>query len=182
VLFVDPNAAAALAAAINDNSAAYDLILLAHVLAALVGLAAVVAAGGFALSLRSALRRGGPLPEVLVRYYRPGANRVGRVLFAVPVLGIALMAMSRGRWGWSDTWISSGMAVWAVVALAAEATLWPGERQLQSVVASCGVDAGSDGDTGPTGAGAGVYLRVGLTAAGCTVALVAVAALMVVKP
>ena len=180
--FVDPTAAAVIVAAANDNSAAYDLVLLAHVLAALVGLVAVVAAGGFAASLRNALRRGGPLPETLVKYYRPGANRVGRVLFAVPVLGIALMAMSRGQWGWSDIWISSGMAVWAGIALAAEAALWPGERQLQVAVARCDVDAGPDRGTELTGDAAGVCLRVGLTALGCALALVAVAALMVVKP
>ncbi len=169
-------------AAVNDNSAAYDLVLLAHVLAALVGLVAVVVAGGFAASLRNALSRGGPLPEALTRYYRPGANRAGRVLFAVPVLGIALMIMSRGQWGWSDTWISSGMAVWAIIALAAEAALWPGERQLQVAAAGYDVDAGPDRSTELSGDAAGVCLRVALTALGCSVALVAVTVLMVVKP
>jgi hypothetical protein len=142
------------------------------------------------LSLRRALRRGGRLPDAFDRYYRPGVNRVGRVLFAVPVLGVALMAMSRGQWGWSDSWISSGMAAWAAVALAAETVLWPGERQLQLMVAGCGPDRGPDGgpDSVPdggtklTGEAAGVCLRVGLTAAGCALALVAIAALMVVKP
>ena len=180
--FVDPTAAGAVVAAVNDNSAAYDLVLLAHVLAALVGIAAVLAAGGFALSLRNALGRDGPLPETLVRYYRPGVNRVGRVLFAVPVLGIALMVMSRGQWSWSDAWISSGMAGWAAVALAAEAALWPDERQLQVAVAGRGASAGPDGGAGPTGDASGLCLRVGLTALGCAVALVATVALMVAKP
>src|SRR5665213_867150 len=121
-------------ASANDSSVAYDLVLLAHVLSALAGLVAVVAAGGFALVLRSALRRDGPLPEALVRYYRPGVNWVGRVLFAVPVFGVALIAMSGGEWSWSDTWVTLGMGIWAVVAVAAEAVLWPGERHLQEVV------------------------------------------------
>jgi hypothetical protein len=179
---VDPTAGAVLVAAVNDNSAAYDFVLLAHVLVALVGMVAVVAAGGFAIPLRNALGRNGPLPEALVRYYRPGVNRVGRVLFAVPVLGIALMVMSRGQWGWSDAWISSGMAVWAAVALAAEAALWPGERQLQVAVAGWGADAGPDGGSGQTGDATGICLRVSLTALGCTVALAATAVVMVAKP
>ncbi|HEY5108850.1 MAG TPA: hypothetical protein VII96_04495 [Acidimicrobiales bacterium] len=178
----DPTAGAALAAAVNDNSAAYDLVLLAHVLTAVVGLVAVVAAGSFAMALRSALRRGGPLPDATVRYYRPGVNWVGRVLFAVPVLGVALIAMSGGEWGWSDAWVSGGMAVWAVVAMAAEAALWPGERQLQEAVAGVGAEAGQGGGAEPAGDPADLCLRVTLVAAGCAVAFVAVAALMVAKP
>ncbi len=174
---VDPIAAVRLVGAVNDNSAAYDLVLLAHVLTALVGLVAVAAAGGFALALRSALQRGGPTPEAVVQYYRPGINWVGRVLFAVPVLGIALIAMSGGQWGWSDTWVSLGMGVWIVVAGVAEAVLWPDERRLQEVVA--GADAGADTATGEP---AVMCLRVCAAAAGCVAAFVVVTVLMVAKP
>ena len=178
----DPTAAAGLVAAVSDNSVAYDLVLLAHVLTALVGLVAVVTAAGFALALRSALRRGGPLPETVVRYYRPGINWVGRVLFAVPVLGAALIAMSAGEWSWSDAWVAMGLAAWAVVAMAAEAVLWPGERRLQEVVA-VGAGAASDDDTGVRVADAGVRcLQLGLLGLGLGVALVAIGVLMVAKP
>ena len=97
----------------------------------------------------------------LVRYYRPGVNWVGRVLFAVPVLGVALLAMSGGEWNWSDSWVLDGMGVWAVVAVVAEAVLWPAERTLQQVVAvragalpsraghgRCGGAVGADAATG----------------------------------
>ena len=178
-----------LAGAVNDNSAAYDLVLLAHVLAALVGMVAVVAAGGFALALRRARQRGGPLPESVVRYYRPGVNWVGRVLFAVPVFGITLLAMSGGQYGWSDAWVSMGMGVWLVVAGLAEAVLWPAERRLQEVVAGLAVEAGVDvGVDGAAAADTTVdrteapCLPVAVVAAVCTVAFVVVAVLMVAKP
>ncbi len=148
----EPNAVAGLVAAVNDNSVAYDLVLLAHVLAAVAALVAVVASGGFALALRGALRSGRPLTEPVVRYFRPGVNWVGRVLFAVPVLGIVLMAMSGGEWSWSDTWISMGTGAWALVAVIAEAVLWPGERHLQTVVAGR-TGGGPDGDPGRTARG-----------------------------
>jgi len=181
VHFAEPNAVAGLAAVVNDNSVSYDLVLLAHVLAAVVGLVAVVAAGGFALALRGALQTGRPLTEPVVRYYRPGVNWVGRVLFAVPVLGIVLIAMSGGQWSWSDTWVSMGMGVWAVVAVVAEAVLWPGERHLQTVVA--GWSGGTpDEDPGRTGQEAAACLRTGLVGLGLGVAMVAVAVLMVAKP
>ena len=74
----------------------------------------------------------------VVRYYRPGVNWVGRVLFLVPVLGVALIAMSGGQWGYADGWVSTGLAVWVVVAMVAEGVLWPAERRLQQVVAAPG--------------------------------------------
>jgi hypothetical protein len=175
--------AAATVASVNQNSAAYDLVLLAHVLAAAAALVAVAVAGGFAMALRGALRRGGPVPEVLVRYYRPGVNWAGRVLFAVPVLGAVLIAMSGGEWSWSDTWVSLGTAAWAAVAVVAEAVLWPHERRLQQAVASA--DGGGVPDGGQSESGAAVEarcLRAGLVATGCAVTLVAVAVLMAAKP
>ena len=172
---LDPVLVPGLAAGVNDTSAAYDLVLLAHVLTAVVGLVAVVVAGSFAWTLRGALRAGRPVPGSVTRYYRPGVNWVGRVLFAVPVLGIALVAMSGGQWRWSDTWVSAGLAAWAVVAVVAESVVWPGERRLQDVVAR-------DPGTG-TGDGApATCLRVVLVAAGCACGLVAVAVVMVAKP
>ncbi|HEX7459056.1 MAG TPA: hypothetical protein VF279_00410 [Acidimicrobiales bacterium] len=177
----EPIAVSGLVAVVNDRSVSYDLVLLAHVLAAVVALVAVVAAGGFALALRGALQTGRSPTDAVVRYYRPGVNWVGRVLFAVPVLGIVLIALSGGQWSWSDTWVSMGTGVWAVVAGVAEAVLWPGERHLQSVVA--GRSGGTPvEDPGRTGAQAASCLRTGLVGLGLGVALVAVAVLMIVKP
>jgi len=97
------------------------------------------------------------------------------------VLGIVLIAMSGGQWSWSDTWVSMGMGVWAVVAVVAEAVLWPGERHLQTVVA--GWSGGTpDEDPGRTGQEAAACLRTGLVGLGLGVAMVAVAVLMVAKP
>lgn len=172
---LDPVVANGLAAAVTDNSAAYDLVLLAHVLTAVVGVVAVVVAGSFAWTLHGALRAGRPVSGAVIRYYRPGVNWVGRVLFAVPVLGIALVAMSGGQWRWSDTWVSAGLAVWAVVAGVAESVLWPGERRLQDVVAR-------EPGAGSNDAAVAACRRVVVVAAGCAVGLVAVAVVMVAKP
>lgn len=118
--------------ATHARDAGYDLLLLAHVLAAAVGLGAVVLAGAYAW----ALLRSGPESEPVRRYYRPGVNWAGRVLFLIPVLGLALMALSEGDWSFADGWITIGLALWLVVAVAAEAALWPAERRLQEVVAA----------------------------------------------
>jgi hypothetical protein len=172
------------AGTLNANAAGYDLVLLAHVITAVVGLVAVTLAGFSALALRRALARGGPLPEALERYYRPGVNWAGRVLFLVPVLGMALLAMSGGQWSFADTWVSVGMAVWAVVAMVAESVLWPAERRLQGVVAVASGDDRSAADVGTVDRvdAVGWCLRAGVVGLGLGAALVFAGVLMVAKP
>ncbi len=167
-------------AAASTTSPAYDLVLLAHVVSAVVGLVALGVAAGSALALRGVLTRGAPMPDALARYYRPGVNWAGRVLFLVPVFGVALLAMSGGQWGFADTWVSVGMSGWALVAVAAEAVLWPEERRLQEVVATgTSVDDGSRPDVA---AAAARCTRVGVVGLGQGAVLVVIGVLMVAKP
>ena len=63
----------------------------------------------------------GPESEAVRRYYRPGVNWAGRVLFLVPVFGVALIAMSHGDWSFSDGWIAIGLVLWAVAAVGGRA-------------------------------------------------------------
>ncbi len=183
--------ASVLVTAASTTSPGYDLVLLAHVLTAVVGLVALVVAAGSALALRGVLTRGAPVPEALARYYRPGVNWAGRVLFLVPVLGVALLGMSGGQWDFADAWVVVGMAAWALVAVAAEAALWPEERRLQEAVAA--VTAGGVGTSGAAPAPedrAGVdvegvpgrCVRVGLLGLSLGATLVLVGVLMVAKP
>jgi hypothetical protein len=153
----------------SNRGAAYDLVLLAHVLAALVGFGAVGVAGVYALIL---LRRG-PVSESVRRYYRPGVNWAGRILFLVPVLGVVLMVMSRGEWSFDDAWIGIGLVLWAAAAMAAEMVLWPAERELQTLVAAGTFDPTEHRRLGH---------RVTAMAAVMTVVLVAAVVVMVAKP
>jgi hypothetical protein len=160
------------AAAHHARTAAYDVVLLAHVLAALVGLGAVAVAGAYAWALLRAGPVSVPVSVSVRRYYRPGVNWVGRVLVLVPVLGVALMAMSQGDWSFSDGWVGAGLMLWTVAVVAAEAVLWPGERHLQAAVA----DPSSGADL------RGTCLRVMAAAGGVAVVLVVATVVMVAKP
>jgi hypothetical protein len=153
------------------RDAAYDIVLVAHVLAALVAFGAVAVAGAYAWALRSR----GASTESLRRYYRPGVNWAGRVLFLVPVLGVALVAMSDGDWSFSDAWIAIGLVLWLGCALIAEMALWPTERKLQLAV------DGPDGSAGTVEVQK-ECLRVAGMALGVMVVLVAATVLMVAKP
>ncbi len=123
-------------AAVPSPSAAYDIVLLAHILAVVAALVAVVVAGASA----AALSRPGPIPQHLSRYYRPGVNWAGRVLFAVPVLGFVLITLSEGQWAVSDRWVVIGLVLWLAAATLAEAVLWPAERRLQEGVGRMATD------------------------------------------
>jgi hypothetical protein len=112
------------------RSPGYDVVLLAHVLSALIGLGAVVVSGGCGL----ALLRSGSVSEALRRYYRPGTNWAGRIIDLVPVFGVVLIGMSRGAWSFSDGWIAAGLLLWAIAASIGELALWPAERRLQRAV------------------------------------------------
>jgi Predicted integral membrane protein (DUF2269) len=158
----------------HARDAAYDIVLLAHVLSALVGLGAVAVAGGYAL----ALRRSGAGSEGVRRYYRPGVNWAGRVLFLVPVFGVTLVAMSQGDWSYSDTWIMIGLVLWVLIVLAAEMALWPEERQLQAAVA----DLESVADPASLEALRARCLRVAVLAVALSAGLVAATVVMVGKP
>jgi hypothetical protein len=157
-----------LVAAGHARAASYDIVLLAHVLAAAIGFGAVAVAGVYAL----ALRRSGPTTESVRRYYRPGVNWAGRVLFLVPVFGVALVAMSHGDWSYSDVWIAVGLMLWAISALVAEMALWPTERKLQEAVSN------PDGTAEVSKA----CLQVAGMALALIVVLVVATVLMVAKP
>jgi hypothetical protein len=144
-----------------SHSAAYDLVLLAHLLSALVGFGAVVVSGVFAV----VLARSGPESEA-------GVNWAGRVLFLVPVFGAILVLISKGAWSFSDRWVVIGLVLWAVVAFGAEMALWPAERKLQVAV----------GERAPAEAVRSLCMVVAAMATGGFVVLVAASVVMVAKP
>jgi hypothetical protein len=158
-----------LVAVSSNRGAAYDLVLLAHVLTALVGFGAVAVAGLNAL----VLSRRGAASESIRRYYRPGVNWAGRILFGVPVLGAILLVMSHGAWSWTTGWVTFGLLLWAAAAMAAEMVLWPAERGLQQLVASGTFD---------TERHRGLSLRVAGVAAALVLVFVVVTVVMVAKP
>ena len=153
----------------SNRGAAYDVVLLAHVLSSVVGFGAVAVAGVNALLLRGAAA---PSPSVL-RYYRPGVNWAGRVTFLVPVLGVALVGMSHGSWSFSDGWVLGGLALWAVAAMAGEMAVWPAERGLQRLVTE-----GSSDDARRRS----LRRRVAVGSAAMMLAFVVATAIMVAKP
>jgi uncharacterized membrane protein len=111
----------------------YSVVLVLHVLASVVGFGALVMTGMFAHRARSG--PGSAAASSVRRYFRPGVNWVARVVYAVPLLGLALVAMSHGSFDFGDPFVFIGLVLWGIAAAAAEVVVWPGERGVQRMVA-----------------------------------------------
>ena len=121
------------AAARIPTGPAFTVVLVVHVAAVLVALLAVIAG---AVSAARVLTAKGELPPSVRSYFSPGVNWTGRALYLVPVLGIALLAMSGGAYRFGATWVDWGLGLWAAATALAEGVLWPAERRVKCGLAS----------------------------------------------
>ena len=114
------------------TGALYSVLLLAHVAAAVIGFGALAVTG-----VQAGRARAGPAQpgaDAVRRYFRPGVNWPGRVVYGVPVLGFALVADSRSAFDAGDGFVVIGLVLWALSVAVAEAVLWPAERRIQETV------------------------------------------------
>jgi uncharacterized membrane protein len=159
----------------QPDGAAFDIVLLLHVVCVVAGLVTTVTAAATAGRLRRLLATTVPLPEPVRRYFRPGVNWAGRAIWGIPIFGFALLAMSQGAYGLRDGWVMGGLAIFVVVALLAEGVLWPVERRIQAALAA----ADPAPEAADTGREATLMVR---TASAAVVLLLLGTALMIAQP
>ncbi len=158
---------------------AYDIVLLLHIAAVILGTATVVVSGVQAARLR-ALAPGAPLPGSLAAYYRPQTNWAGRVVYLIPVLGLALLGMSKGAYDLGDGWVLAGIVIFVAVIFVAEGLLWPAEQRVARALAGAPSDGGAEDAPPPERRGDALVVIVSST---LVVALIVLASvLMVAKP
>ena len=133
----------------GTSSPAYDAVLVAHVVAGIIGFGSVALTGHYASAARRATA-GAISPAVRV-YFKPGTNFVARTVWLVPILGFALLALSRGDFGLGDTWVWLGLVLFGVAAGLLEWRVWPGERRLQTILADVGDQSGPGPDVSVAG-------------------------------
>jgi hypothetical protein len=110
------------------QTAAYDLVWMLHVGAALVTAVALVSALAAARALASA-PEGHPFPEVVTRYFTPGPEIAGRAIYLIPLTGMGLLGASKGAFNFGDPFVFVGLALWIVCAGAAEHLIFqPGSK------------------------------------------------------
>jgi uncharacterized membrane protein len=167
-------APAGLHLALGADKPAFDLLLIGHVASAIFGFGALATSGVQAVRLR----RNGP-GSTVVRYFAPGVNWVGRVVYGVPLFGFALLADSHGHLRIGDAWVVAGLVLWALAIGAAEGLLWPAERRIQAALAA-GPPDGASTPIGPSTRRDCAI--VGLLGAVLAVIFITATVLMVAKP
>lgn len=171
----------------GTDSGVYKAVLVAHILCAIVGFGVIFLNG---VSAREAQRRSGSA-GLAVSEANLKVTEVGQYfVYAVFVLGFALVGLSDSAWRFGQTWIwlatllyLGGVAVW-------HAGMMPATRRMVAVQRELAASAAVGGETGVAescssgGPDELVALarRVTATSAVVDVLLVAILALMVWKP
>ena len=116
----------------------YDVLLVAHVAAAVVGFGALAVLG---LEASAGRRSSHPGADAgLRRFFSAGTDWAGRTIYLVPVLGLALL-LGGDRSAVGHVWPWAGLAIWLAATGVASGLCWPAERKAQRALA--GADAGS---------------------------------------
>jgi uncharacterized membrane protein len=165
----------------GDNS--YDLVLMLHILASIVGFGAV-----FLNGIYGAQTKARPGPEGLaIAQANYLVSKVGEYfIYAVFVLGLVLVLMSDDVWSFGDTWIWLSMVLYLVGIGLSHGVLQPNVKRMISLMQEL-VAAGPP-PAGPTGPPPQVAeleergKRVGATGATLNLILVVILYLMVFKP
>ena len=110
--------------------------------------------------------------QALLRYFRPGRNWAEWAIFAVPVLGGALVGIA-GRAVADHGWPWIGLGIWVVATGVATGVVWPAERAIQAALATA---------EAPAGALSAAARRCERGAAVTSVCFVAALVVMVVQP
>lgn len=167
------------------QGAAFDIVLMLHVASFLIAFASVLVTGTQAWRAR-----GGPGArgaESIARYFRPGVNWPGRLLYAVVVFGFVLVAMSSKAYSFSDTFVQLGLVLWIVAVGLAEMVVWPGERKLQDDISghwtkSSEASRASSADGSSGGDVKQLATRVALSAWTVCAVIICATVIMVDKP
>jgi uncharacterized membrane protein len=167
----------------GGNRTAYDVLIGLHVAAALIGFGAVAVNGAYGGHARRA-QIDGPVGdtamEELRRYFGP-PGRAELLIFAVPFLGAAALAVKPGSSDFGQLWVAIGLALWVIATVLLFAVVRPSEAVLRRAAqAATQAPASSDAPSGAGLAAAGQRLQ-GAAAASDLIFLVALI-VMVIQP
>jgi hypothetical protein len=167
--------------ALTTNSDIYKATLVLHILCAIIGFGAVFLNGLYGNEMKK--RRG---PESLAIYeanYK--VSKVGEYfIYAVFLLGLALVGMANKEWKFSQTWVWLAIALYIVALGISHGVLFPAVKRMGVLMREM-IAAGPPATPGPPPQAAEMEaLGKRLAAAGATlnVMLVIIIVLMVFKP
>ncbi len=145
------------------DSEVYRLVLVVHIAAAVVGFGAIALNGMYA---SQAHRRGGAEGAAIGEANRAATRGAALFVYAVPLLGIALILLSDGTWGFDQLWISLSFLLYIVAAGLLGALVIPAQKRISA----------ASGDLGR------LQTKVATGTAAINLLVVALLALMIWKP
>ncbi|MBO0730457.1 MAG: DUF2269 family protein [Acidimicrobiaceae bacterium] len=150
---------------------AYVVLLVLHVVSAIVGFGAVAISGVYGSGVRHADARPQARKEARRYFASPGAAEWA--ILAVPVFGLAALALRPGPSQATSAWVPAALAVWIVAAVVLVVVVRPAEARVRALLA----DPENEHDAL---AKAGRSLARG--AAVCDIAFVVALGLMIFRP
>jgi uncharacterized membrane protein len=104
----------------------YQLLLVIHLLAVIVGIGTVVLNGVYGNEAKKAGPNGG---NAVVRANHTVSTLAEYVIYLIPIPGI-LMVIDDPRWDFSDTWVMLSIALYIVALGVAHAVLIPSSKKM----------------------------------------------------
>jgi uncharacterized membrane protein len=164
--------------AVGDDS--YDLVLLLHILAAIIGFGAVFLNALYGAQVRA--RRGSEGLAILQANFL--VSKVAEYfIYAVFVLGFVLVLMSDDVWSFGDTWVWLSMLLYIVGLGLSHGILQPSVRRMIALMEE--METAGPPAAGPPPQAAEmeeIGKRVGVTGAALNILLVVILYVMVFKP
>ena len=114
------------------DSTGYKIVLLLHILCAIVGFGTVILNGLYG---REAKRRPGPGGLAISEANLTVSGIAEYFIYAVFVLGLALVFMSDGAWAFGQTWIWLALALYVVGIGISHGIVFPNARRMRDLAA-----------------------------------------------
>ena len=169
-----------LTVAVNTESDIYKIVLVLHILAAIIGFGAVFLNGIYANEMK---RRKGP--EALAIYEANWkVSKIGEYfIYAVPILGLALVGMSDDAWKFSQTWVWLAIVLYVVALGISHAVLLPSVKRIGVLMREMIAAGPPTGGPPPQAAEIeGLGKKAGAAGATLNLMLIVILGLMVFKP
>lgn len=150
----------------GTDTTLYDIVLILHVLAVVVGIGGVMLNGVYAAKAQQA---GGPAAGAIMQANFDVTMVAEKVIYTIPISGLLLVWLSDGAFALGDTWIWLSIVLYVVALGVSHGVMVPNGRKMLA---------------GPSGPGEAAALQKKLATGGMALDLLAVAliVLMVWKP
>jgi uncharacterized membrane protein len=114
------------------SGSAYKIVLVLHILAAILGFGSVMLNGVYANEVK---RRPGPEGAAIAEAnYKVSFGVAMYIIYAIPILGIALVAMSDQAWKFSQTWVWLALVLYVVLIGLVHGVHRPNVQRLDALV------------------------------------------------